>query len=800
MLVPLLVGVAVLAALAVHDLLRRPTLRRLALRNVARRRGEALLVTVGCVLGAAIVTSSLLVGDSLRASVRDVARTQLGPVDEIVSLPLDRLDAATRALDPLPAEVAGVVPAVRAPGVAVAGGAARRAGPHAQVIEVGFEAARRLGGDPALTGLAGAGPTPRPGEAVIDDDVARSIGAGPDARFTVIAAGGRIQLRVRQVVPRVGIAGLAGDGMEETANIFVAPGTLGRLAGGADRAARPPEAMLLVSNGGGIFGGVERTDAVSAAVADRLGAIEAASVSPVKRDLLEVADEAGASFTSIFAAIGAVAVLAGVLLLVNVFVMLSEERKPELGTLRALGLRRHHVVRAFGIEGGIYALLGGILGAVVGVGVGRVVVEVAARIFDSAGEDVSVRFSAPLASVAAGFAIGSGISLLTVWITSARIARLNVIRAIRDQPAPPWRGSRRRLRALGAAGVLLGTALTAGGVAGGAWAPALFGPPLAALAAVALLAGGVRPRRLATFAALGSLAWALSCYMVLPKAFEAAGVSGFVAQGIVATAATVALLAVHSEHWTRLGSALGHRRGGLSAHLGLAYPLARPFRTAMQMAMFGLVVFGLVFLAVLSHLFSSQAPRYIDEVGAGYEIVLDSSAGNPASPSRIAGQPGVAGVAPLVRALPEFSTPRHPELDRWYLTGYDARLLARGTPGLAERDPRFPDDRAVFEAVLRSPDLAVVPDWFLQEGGGTPEGVVEVGEWLTVRNPATGSTRRLKVAGIVGGDWALAGVMVGATAARELLGGDAVASRAMVAVAPGEDPDEVAARLTGRLV
>jgi putative ABC transport system permease protein len=310
----------------------------------------------------------------------------------------------------------------------------------------------------------------------------------------------------------------------------------------------------------------------------------------------------------------------------------------------------------------------------------------------------------------------------------------------------------------------------------------------------------VRPRRLATFAALGSLAWALSCYMVLPKAFEAAGVSGFVAQGIVATAATVALLAVHSEHWTRLGSALGHRRGGLSAHLGLAYPLARPFRTAMQMAMFGLVVFGLVFLAVLSHLFSSQAPRYIDEVGAGYEIVLDSSAGNPASPSMIAGQPGVAGVAPLVRALPEFSTPRHPELDRWYLTGYDARLLARGTPGLAERDPRFPDDRAVFEAVLRSPDLAVVPDWFLQEGGGTPEGVVEVGEWLTVRNPATGSTRRLKVAGIVGGDWALAGVMVGATAARELLGGDAVASRAMVAVAPGEDPDEVAARLTGRLV
>src|SRR5436305_4904428 len=66
---------------------RRPVLRWLAIRQVARRRTEAGLVITGSVLGTAIIVGALVVGDTLGFSVRQEAYRQLGPVDErVVSL------------------------------------------------------------------------------------------------------------------------------------------------------------------------------------------------------------------------------------------------------------------------------------------------------------------------------------------------------------------------------------------------------------------------------------------------------------------------------------------------------------------------------------------------------------------------------------------------------------------------------------------------------------------------------------------------------------------------------------------
>jgi putative ABC transport system permease protein len=133
------------------------------------------------------------------------------------------------------------------------------------------------------------------------------------------------------------------------------------------------------------------------------------------------------------------------------------------------------------------------------------------------------------------------------------------------------------------------------------------------------------------------------------------------------------------------------------------------------------------------------------------------------------------------------------------MTGFDARLLARGTPALGRRAPGFATDRAAWQAVLRSRDLAIVPDWFLQVGGGTEAHYVEAGESIVMRDPATGRSRRLRVAGIVEADWANGGVMVAAATARAVLGADAVPSRAFAATAEGLDPDALAAGLTADL-
>ena len=72
--------------LFVYVLVRKPILRRLALRSAVRRPREAALVVAGPMLGAAIITGSAIVGDTMNASIRQSAYTHLGPVDEVVTV------------------------------------------------------------------------------------------------------------------------------------------------------------------------------------------------------------------------------------------------------------------------------------------------------------------------------------------------------------------------------------------------------------------------------------------------------------------------------------------------------------------------------------------------------------------------------------------------------------------------------------------------------------------------------------------------------------------------------------------
>jgi putative ABC transport system permease protein len=87
-LTPFLVGLLGAALLVTAWLaLRGPMARRLALRQINRRRAEAALVVAGSVLGTAIIVGSLVVGDTLDFSIKQNAYRYLGVVDEVVSSP-----------------------------------------------------------------------------------------------------------------------------------------------------------------------------------------------------------------------------------------------------------------------------------------------------------------------------------------------------------------------------------------------------------------------------------------------------------------------------------------------------------------------------------------------------------------------------------------------------------------------------------------------------------------------------------------------------------------------------------------
>ena len=224
------------------------------------------------------------------------------------------------------------------------------------------------------------------------------------------------------------------------------------LRGGASGA--PPTWIVAVSNRGGVESGAKLTDEVDAAINQTAAGLDP-QVTPIKQQVLDVADELGKTFTQMFTAMGSFGVFAGLLLLINLFVMLAAERKAELGMARAVGMGRRALVGAFATEGFLYALAATMLGTLVGVGLGRLLVAWSQSAFNSEHSRFEMYFTVKAPSLAMSFAIAFVVAVLTIVVMSIRVSRLNIIRAIRDIPEPPPR-RRRRWLYLGALASMLG--------------------------------------------------------------------------------------------------------------------------------------------------------------------------------------------------------------------------------------------------------------------------------------------------------------------------------------------------------
>jgi putative ABC transport system permease protein len=772
---------------------------RLAGRNTLRRKSEALLVVLGSLLGTAIITSSFVVGDTLHATIRDQARTRLGPIDEIVLVhDLSLLEPAYQRItaEPLP-DTDGVLKQSTASVTVTAEGrnGARIAAPDAFAHELDFDAGRAFGGDPSATGLADAGPTPMGDQAVVGVDLANTLHVGPGDRIGLFAYGQSRSLTVRNVVPRLGIAGFQPSFSSRAQNVFVAPGTLASMATTAPPGAVLPEGRVFVSNNGGVFDSTGPSNAVVLELQIRTAGLGPVEVTDEKQQTLEFADRQGANISRLFGLIGSFTVVAGVLLLINTFVMLAEERKSELGTLRALGFTRRHLVRVFGYEGTAYSVVAAAVGVVAGIGVGRVVVRATEGIFAQGQRGiVGLKFAVTPVSLLAGFVIGLAIALVTVWATSARISRLNIIRAIRDTPEPPRQTSTRHLR-IDAVGVAVGVLIFAVGVIARVALAALLGPTLSALCLVPLLTTRYSRRLAISLPTLALLVYAILAFALLPSVFNDSDAAVFFVQGLVLVLSGVVLVAANADRARWLSRRLADAGGGLATRLGLVNPLAKRFRTGLLLGMYALIVFVLVFMAVFAAVFQAQAPRIAAETSAGFDMRVDSSVGNPVNAAQLESHDGVEEAIPLVRAAAEFQTVSDTSTTTQRLTGFDESLLSRRVPALSSRDPRYGSDGAAWRAVIASPEFVIVPANFLGIGGGPSRNSVSVGEQMTLINPGTGYRSRLTIVGIDGSlDPAENGAMVGADHLQQFVDRTS-ASRFYVKVTQGANPDAVAQRL-----
>ncbi|MBW3536890.1 MAG: ABC transporter permease [Actinobacteria bacterium] len=796
----LALGVVVVAlALPLFLLVRRPTLRRLAVRNASRRPKETLLVLLGSMLGTAIITSAFVVGDTLDSSVRRSAFTQLGPVDVLVRSAGAEPGSLAARFDGLPESVVdGTLAATALRATATSVGSEPVAEPNTTVFEIDFTAAREFGDDPAATGIEGR--TPGPGVAAVGADLATALSLEPADQVAVHAYGTSSILTVDRVLPRLGVAGFGGTG-SESFNLFVAPGTISGLRAEGSAQGAPPVSLVLLSAPGGVLEGASGSDALVEAVEERLGD-QPAQVLPVKANLLEAAESAGQQFTELFGAIGFFSVLAGVLLLVNIFVMLAQERKTELGMLRAVGLRRAHLVGAFHLEGWIYAVVSSVIGLFVGIGLGRVIVAVATGIFARPGEEFSLElhFSPSAQGVLQGFQLGFLISVFTVLVTAVWVSRLNVIRAIRDLPEPESTGTGLRRIILGTLNLVVGAALTVIGVSAEAAIPVLAGPAIGAAGLVLLLRPLVPRRPLVSVAAIAIVVWEVVAFQVLAATFEDAPIPTFVVQGVCLTAAAVALV---TQNQDLIGSGLRRLGGGrsMSVRLGLAYPLARRIRTAMTLSMYALVMFTLTFITVFSHLFSSQIDTFTREISGGFDLIAESNASQPAPPDEVAAVPGVEAVSVLSRLRAEWKIEPDGEFGPWPVGTFDQVFIERGIIELAERPERFRTDEEVYRAVIDDPNLVILPTFFLaDQGGGPPPAVPRVGSTIELRDPIGGATRELEVIAHSKSGFANDLPLVAHPLLAEMYGDRLTPNLLRIDTEPGADPSEVAGRINAEFL
>src|SRR5206468_11076098 len=129
------------------------------------------------------------------------------------------------------------------------------------------------------------------------------------------------------------------------------------------------------------------------------------------------------------------------------------------------------------------------------------------------------------------------------------------------------------------------------------------------------------------------------------------GRPAFVLQTFFLVSPAVRLLAPKADLTAHVTGRISVAGSALAARLGMAYPVARRLRTSMLLGMYALVIFTMTFLAVFSKLFGEQGPRFSREQSAGYDVLVDSNPYDPATPQVLRAQPGVASVAPLLRAF-----------------------------------------------------------------------------------------------------------------------------------------------------
>jgi len=432
-----------------------------------------------------------------------------------------------------------------------------------------------------------------------------------------------------------------------------------------------------------------------------------------------------ATYTSLFFLLGSFSIIAGIALIVNIFTMLGEERKSEIGISRAVGMKRAQMVRVFTYEGMLYAAIAAGIGTLVGLVLAYVLVNMAAASIDLGDLPLADYFTFTPFSLAISYLIGFLLTLLVVYVTTRRISHLNIVRAVRNIPEPPLSRDDRRGWLIGLMLFALGAGLMVVGIM---WESQLFSMTGLSCATVSL---GFLLRKAVGDRIAWNIAGVATLFIWLPLPFSIFPYSGFielfVVAGIFMVTAALILVMFNSDEIIWFFTKVLRVKKGYRAVVktAISYPLKSKFRTALTVFIFGLVIFTITTLSVVSAILDVGIPKLAAETSGGYDIIATTNPLTPldtdlwertnASSSFIKGE-NITNVVSMqtgsgmLRTSTTDASGKLVTNDTIYnILGFDSRIYTEGNYWLADWDKeRFPTEDEVWNGVLENTSLVIV--------------------------------------------------------------------------------------------
>ncbi len=689
----------------------------MSIRNVVRRPSTTALVLGGLMVGTAIISASLVVGDTLDNMIVGEVVQRYGDIDFIVSGP----GAGTNSTGLYDlSEVTALGDSVRGLGavdgaewvlqssMSIKDTVSNLSSPNIDVMGLTDESIRDLGGLVTLGGTI-IRSTPSGGQAYVSPDLAEKLDIAEGNSLLLVHDQFHIIAVDAVLVKDTGLAGLGAD-------VFLDIGVLQTLG-----AQEGKVSSLLVSLDEDGRRQVEdaRTDLNS--TLSMLPDLNL-EISGDRDQAVTNGRSAVSMFISLFFVFGSFSIIAGIALIINIFTMLGEERKGEMGMARAVGMKQGHLQKLFSYEGWIYASIASIIGTLVGLVLAFVLIQAATLVIDVGGLQISRYFTFTPLSLVLAYLAGFSLTLVTVYLVTLRISKLNIVRAVRNIPEPPRLRDDQGLLRLGMLILGIGLVIMFVGMDSESLAAAQSGLSLATLSMGLLLRKYVGDRIAWSVAGLATL------FVWLPKGFELFPYTGniemFVIAGVFMVVSLLTVVMFNSDIIIRIFTRLMPTKGGYGAVMmtAISYPLRAKVRTALSIFIFGLVIFTITTLSMISGMLGVGIPKIIDQTSGGFDVLAFS--GVPVdmwdsinSTDEMVDKANVTNIVQLSMALPKVTIERTDPLtnttadvDLFYsVIGMNERLYTEGYYPLKEWDhARYGSELEVWTAVRTDPSLAIV--------------------------------------------------------------------------------------------